>query len=97
MKRPKNERITLTIVFVIFVLYAITLVYPFITMFLNSFKFAGDFAADIWGIPLKPTLENYKAVFEYRWQKTSILGMFLNSAILSTIGVGIGILLSCMT
>lgn len=97
MKRPKNERITLTIVFVIFVLYAITLVYPFITMFLNSFKLAGDFAADIWGIPLKPTLENYKAVFEYRWQKTSILGMFLNSAILSTIGVGIGILLSCMT
>ena len=59
MIRPKNERITLTIVFVIFVLYAITLVYPFITMFLNSFKVAGDFAVDIWGIPLKPTIENY--------------------------------------
>ena len=97
MKRPKNERITLTRVFVIFVLYAISLIYPFVMMFYNSFKSSADFFKDIWSLPSSPTTANYKAVFEYKFSKTGIFGMFLNSVILVTGGVGIGIMLSCMT
>lgn len=97
MKKPKNERITLAIVFVVFVLYAITLIYPFVMMIYNSFKLSGDFFADIWGLPKNPTLENYREIFNYRWQKTGVLGMFANSVFLTTVGVGISVLLSCMT
>ena len=97
MKRPKNERITLTIVFVVFALYAITLIYPFVTMFYNSFKQSNEFFGNIWSLPKNPTLENYKEIFGITFMKTGILGMFKNSVILVTIGVGISILLSCMT
>ena len=97
MKRPKNERITLTIVFVIFVLYSITLIYPFVMMLYNSFKLSEDFFKDIWGLPVNPTIANYREVFGLKFQKTGIFGMFFNSIVLTTIGVGIGILLSCMT
>ena len=97
MKRPKNERITLTIVFVVFVLYAITLIYPFVMMFYNSFKQSNEFFKNIWSIPKNPTSENYKEIFGIKFMKTGIIGMFKNSVILVTIGVGIGILLSCMT
>lgn len=97
MKRPKNERITLTIVFVVFVLYAITLIYPFVMMFYNSFKQSNEFFENIWSIPKNPTSENYKEIFGIKFIKTGIIGMFKNSVILVTIGVGIGILLSCMT
>lgn len=97
MKRPKNERITLTIVFVVFVLYAITLIYPFVMMFYNSFKQSNEFFENIWSIPKNPTSENYKEIFGIKFMKTGIIGMFKNSVILVTIGVGIGILLSCMT
>ena len=97
MKRPKNERITLTIVFVIFVLYSVTLIYPFVMMLYNSFKLSEDFFKDIWGLPVNPTIANYREVFGLKFQKTGIFGMFFNSIVLTTIGVGIGILLSCMT
>lgn len=97
MKRPKNERITLTIVFVIFVLYSITLIYPFVMMLYNSFKLSEGFFKDIWGLPVNPTIANYREVFGLKFQKTGIFGMFFNSIVLTTIGVGIGILLSCMT
>ena len=97
MKRPKNERITLTIVFVIFVLYSITLIYPFVMMLYNSFKLSEDFFKDIWGLPVNPTIANYREVFGLKFQKTGIFGMFFNSIVLTTLGVGIGILLSCMT
>lgn len=97
MKRPKNERITLTIVFVVFALYAITLIYPFVMMFYNSFKQSNEFFGNIWSLPKNPTFENYKEIFGIKFMKTGILGMFKNSVILVTIGVGIGILLSCMT
>lgn len=97
MKRPKNERITLTIVFVVFVLYAITLIYPFVMMFYNSFKQSNEFFENIWSLPKNPTFETYKEIFGIKFMKTGIIGMFKNSVILVTIGVGIGILLSCMT
>lgn len=97
MKRPKNERITLAIVFFVFVLYAITLIYPFVMMFYNSFKQSNEFFENIWSLPKNPTFETYKEIFGIKFMKTGIIGMFKNSVILVTIGVGIGILLSCMT
>lgn len=97
MKRQKNERITLAIVFVVFAIYAFTLIYPFVMMFYNSFKQSNEFFKNIWSLPKNPTLDNYKDIFGIKFMKTGILGMFKNSLILVTIGVGISILLSCMT
>lgn len=97
MKRSKSERITLAIVFGIFVIYAITLVFPFIMMFYNSFKPTRDFFSNIWALPKAFTFENFKVVFDIQFQRTNILGMFKNSLILVGIGVSLGILLSCMT
>ena len=97
MRRPKNERITLSIVFVVFLLYAISLVFPFLMTFYNSFKTSREFFENIWSFPKEFTLENYRTVFETEFQRTNLLGMFRNSLILVGVGTTIGIMLSCMT
>ena len=97
MRRPKNERITLSIVFVVFLLYAISLVFPFLMMFYNSFKTSREFFENIWSFPKEFTLENYRTVFGTEFQRTNLFGMFRNSLILVGVGTTIGITLSCMT
>ena len=51
IKRTKSEKITVYIAFVIFVFYAITLVFPFFWLLLNSFKENQDFFGNVWGLP----------------------------------------------
>lgn len=64
IKRGKAESVAMWVVFTIFALYSITLVFPFVWMFLNSFKPATEFfQGNIWGLPKTWRFQNYSEIF----------------------------------
>ena len=81
MKKPKKEnRIIMNVLFVLFCIYAVTLLLPLIWMFINSFKpNNNEFFYDQWKFT-NFTLENYKLLFV---GENNILEMFGNTLILS--------------
>ena len=81
-KRSNAEKTAVIIFFIIFVLYAVIMLFPVLWCVNNSFKSQRDFMFDTWGLPKDLTLENWKSVFDIKIDGTNILGMFLNSFIL---------------
>ncbi len=81
MKRIKKEnRIIMGVLFVLFCIYAATLLLPLVWMLINSFKpDNNEFFYDQWRFT-SFTLENYKVLFT---GENNVLGMFSNSLILS--------------
>ena len=82
MKRSKTEITVLWIVFVIFLLYAVSLVYPIIWIFLNSFKDSQQFFNDPFGLAKSLYWKNYADAFTLEVNRTNLVGMFGNSLIL---------------
>ena len=96
----KKERNILTIIFVVLFIYALTLIYPFLYLLLNSFKTFADFSNNpIWFSP-HATINNYIAVFTTFKAETldgsvGILGMFWNSLSLSVVETVVSMFLTC--
>lgn len=91
--RSTREKICHEIVFVIFVIYAITLLYPFFFLLINSFKI------DVWemrnnplGFPKKFGFEAYSVA----WVKMDIAKMFFNTITLSVGQTFVSMALTCM-
>ncbi len=103
MKITKTKRKTPTvfwIVTIIFSIYAFTLVYPFVWMFLNSFKNNGEYLDDSFALPTVWRFENYFKAFtqlKVTGSKTQLGGMFVNSFILALSGTFLNMLLSAIT
>lgn len=76
-----GQTVTKTIVFVLFVIYAVSLLFPFCWMFLNSFKGRNDFLFDVWGLPKQLHFENWVKCFNLTYNNHNILQMFGNSLI----------------
>lgn len=76
-----GQTVTKTIVFVLFVIYAVSLLFPFCWMFLNSFKGRNDFLFDVWGLPKQWHFENWVKCFNLTYNNHNILQMFGNSLI----------------
>jgi len=94
MKKTKSEKIILTIVFIIFVIYALSLIFPFVWALLNSFKTSTEFFASqqFLSLPNEWTLENYGRVLsEY-----DIPVMFLRSVYITVVGAFLGVMISAM-
>ena len=91
-KRSPLQKSVFVIIFIIFVLYALTMLFPFIWLILNSFKSGEEFflsGRSSFAFPLKFTAENYGMVFsEYNFGL-----MFLRSLLLA----GGGTLLTLIT
>jgi ABC-type glycerol-3-phosphate transport system permease component len=51
VKDSKQLQITKIIVFVIFVAYALSLIFPFVWMIYNSFKTNSEFFENVWALP----------------------------------------------
>ncbi len=96
-------RTVMGIVFVILLVYALTLIYPFLWTFINSLKDNAEFYDDSFGLPKTWRFSNYIEIMDYlRVAKSnplyyaSFLEMFFNS-IWYTAGVaGLGVLSSAM-
>ena len=83
IKRSTGEKIFLAVMLVFFVLYAISLLFPFVWIGYNSLKVNGykDFVLDVWGLPKDPIagLENYKTVFQLTWSGYTFFDMTFNT------------------
>jgi raffinose/stachyose/melibiose transport system permease protein/N-acetylglucosamine transport system permease protein len=93
------------IVFVLFVLYAVSLIFPFLWIFLGSFKQSAEFFNSVWALPKSLYFENYSKVITGTRIRGSVLGifgrdinifgMFINSITLVAAGVVANVFLSC--
>lgn len=80
-KKKRPYRKTLTVLAVIFSLYAVTLIFPFLWLIVNSLKTKYEFNMHPWDFPSAPFAQfaNYGKIFS----EFNLGSMFLNSIILS--------------
>lgn len=88
-KRSRAEKIVLPVVFVIFVLYAFSLVYPFLWMFVNSLKTQNDFTVDIFGLPPEWHFSNWIDALLYEYRDFNVLTMTANSIFVTAVVVAL--------
>ena len=81
--RPKRQNRGVLLVFtIIFTVYSIVLLFPFIWLFINSFKDGiKEFTDNPWGLPQSWKFENYAMIFQM--ENFNVLEMFGNTLILS--------------
>lgn len=89
-------KITKIIVFVIFILYAISLLFPFIWMIFNSFKTNVEFFQNVWALPsdFSNIFANIKTAVSMKISNSTILMMTLRSIFLTIIGTVVGLISS---
>lgn len=81
--RGKAEKIFIGIAFVIFMLYAISMIAPFVWCFINTFKTRKEFVNNIWGLPQVVTFRNWQKCFALEYNGVNVLGMIGNSLFFS--------------
>ncbi len=93
----KGEKAVIGVVFAVFVIYAFTLIFPFVWCFYNSFKNNREFFSDVWGFPQVWRWGNWGDAFALSVNGVNILGMFGNSILMTVVNTVISILMSAMT
>ena len=95
-----GARILLWVIFAIFAVYALTLIFPFVWMLINSIKTNQEFFTDIWALPQGFKIDNYFNAFSYNMQTASgsynLLTMFLVSVGITLTATVINTFLSTM-
>ena len=90
-KRTTPQQIVFAVVFVIFSLYALSLLYPFIWAFYNSMKTMDEYRDNTFSLPDRFNLTNYAEAFRSFKISTSgggevgLVRMFLNSILLTSL------------
>ncbi len=77
--RGTTEKICITVAFIVFIIYTISIIFPFAWCLLNTFKDRREFIFNIWGLPEKPILSNWRTCFNLSHEGVNILGMIGNS------------------
>lgn len=87
IRRDRQAKIILTIAFILFALYAFSLIYPFVWTLINSLKTNNDFFDNKLGLPNDWMFVNYKDTLLTKmvYNGTNLLGMFGNSLILTVL------------
>ena len=86
LKRTRAETIIFVVIFILFVLYAISLVYPFVWAFISSLKDGMiEYFQSPFGLPKKPKFRNYIDAFQLlEVNGVRFGGMIFNSLWFST-------------
>ncbi|WP_214626627.1 carbohydrate ABC transporter permease [Paenibacillus agaridevorans] len=94
MKRTKLQKAVIGLFFVLFVLYALSLIFPFLWTLYNSFKTNREFFAEggVWSLPQQWMVSNYAKV----WNEYNMVTYFWNSIKLTAIGTAISVLSAAM-
>lgn len=83
-KRTLPQRIVFGVVFVLFTIYAISLLYPFVWTFISTMKDTGEYLDNPFGMPKRFTLYNFvRAYTELKIEGVGLFGMFFNSLLLT--------------
>ena len=95
IKRSGTDLTFMWIMFVLFVFYAISLLFPFLWCFMNSFKGMQEFFYNVNGLPVVWYFDNWKTSFTLSIDNNiTIPQMYLNSMIL-TVGCTFFSMFSC--
>lgn len=95
--RTKGEKIALSIMFVLFFIYALSLLYPFFWAALNSLKTSREFNTNQFSLPTSLNWKNYVDAFSVKVGNTNILGALFNSIWMTVGHVVCGLAFSSMT
>lgn len=94
-RRKLTKDWALWVVFGVFLIYAITLVFPFVWMLFNSVKSNQEYFRNIWAFPQSFHIENYTNVlFNYSVHNVSLFGMFGISIVITLCGTVLSLLMS---
>jgi len=97
-KKDVGYHATKWVVFLIFVLYGATLLFPFLWMLLNSFKNGVEFIGNMFGLPQEFDGLNFIEVLEYEMPSGQTIGsMVLMSFLVTILGTTINIFFSACT
>ncbi|MCQ2589556.1 MAG: carbohydrate ABC transporter permease [Treponema sp.] len=97
-KRTKFDRIAFVIVFILFLIYALSLLYPFFWTIITSFKDESDYLGNRLSFPTKWIFTNYSDAFVALSAKNTGLGkMIWNSVWYAFGGTAITVLVSAMS
>lgn len=70
-KRRKGEKVLFIIMFVVFCVFLISYIYPFIWLLINSFKSQLEFIDNFGGLPKQWTFENFIEAFSFSSAETN--------------------------
>lgn len=81
-----TEKIIYILVFIFFAVLAISLIVPFLWLLMNSFKTDVEFRGAANDLPIRWIFDNYFFAFQQTVEGTNMIGMLLNSVIM-TVGI----------
>lgn len=102
-KRTKGEKVVFIIAFILFVLYAVVMIFPFIWLFYSSFKTSNQYWNDLMNLqpmalPEQWRFMNYADAFtQLSYDGTNLFGMFFNSIWYTAVVVIEGVFFSSCT
>ena len=70
-KRRKGEKVLFVIMFVVFLIFLVSYIYPFIWLLINSFKSQLEFIDNFGGLPKAWTFENFIEAFSFSSAETN--------------------------
>ena len=97
-KRTKAEKSVFLVVFILFTIYSITLVYPFIWTFLSSLKTNSEFFDNTFALPNEWLFQNFIMAFkELKYNGHNLIEMTFNSIWFTVGGTLLSTSVGCMT
>jgi len=97
MKRSGADKVLIAIVFVIFVIYAISLLYPFLWLLLNSFKDRKEFFTNVNGLPERWVFYNWIESFSLSADRVPLYMMYFNSIFITVVSTILSVMSSSAT
>ena len=92
-----QERIILITTTVLFSLYALTLIYPFVFAFINSIKPYSEFLDDMLALPKQAQWQNFAQVFKrIKFKNVDFWGMVINSVWQTLLATSCGLVASTL-
>lgn len=95
-KRHKGEKALFIIMFVLFVLFAVSFIFPFLWVLMNSFKTKADFASDFMGLPESWKWKNFIDALTYKDRATKNFTVFQMMG-MSVLIAGVGTVVTVFT
>lgn len=97
-KKSTSEKAVLTVMFIIFVIYALTLLFPIFWATYNSFKTQQEWDINQFAWPGNPTIDNYVEAFKTASASGGSLALSIfNSVWQASLSTLLGLTASCMT
>lgn len=95
-RRNLSEKILFIVVFIIFLLFALSFIYPFLWVLMNAFKPKAEYAGNFNGLPETWTFQNFLDAFTYQTRATYNFTVFQMMG-MSVIIAGIGTIVTVFT